>query len=113
MAINYNNRQFRVVSTSDSGEVPEAFVFTYRQEGDILTCSYAGGTIRAGHLLGLVDSDGHIAFRYHQVLASGELQTGECTSRPEVLPNGKLRLHESWRWTSGDGALGTSVLEEV
>jgi hypothetical protein len=50
---------------------------------------------------------------YHQINAQQEIRTGICTSRPEILPNGKIRLHESWQWTSGDKAKGYSVLEEI
>jgi len=39
--------------------------------------------------------------------------TGICTSTPEILPDGKIRLHEKWRWTSGDLSEGESVIEEV
>jgi hypothetical protein len=39
--------------------------------------------------------------------------TGTCISTPEILPDGRLRLHESWRWTSGDGSSGESAIEEV
>jgi len=39
--------------------------------------------------------------------------TGKCKSRPEILENGKIRLHERWQWTCGDMSKGTSVLEEI
>jgi hypothetical protein len=44
---------------------------------------------------------------------AGQLMTGICHSRCEVLADGRYRLHESWRWTSGDGSQGQSVVEEV
>ncbi|MCH5689438.1 hypothetical protein LWM68_37470 [Niabella sp. W65] len=43
----------------------------------------------------------------------GELMTGTCSSVPEILPDGKIRLHETWQWTSGDQSAGTSIIEEV
>jgi hypothetical protein len=39
--------------------------------------------------------------------------TGVCHSKPEILKNGKIRLHETWQWTSGDQSKGKSILEEV
>jgi hypothetical protein len=51
--------------------------------------------------------------RYHHINVEGEMMTGICKSRPETLPNGKIRLHEKWRWTSGDFSEGESVLEEI
>ena len=39
--------------------------------------------------------------------------TGECHSVPEILPDGRYRLREKWRWTCGDGSSGESVIEEL
>ncbi len=111
--INYNNRKFRTVQNSSNGATSAATVFEYSQVGNVLTASYSGGQIQHGHLLGLVGEDGEINMRYHQISIDGKLMTGQCTSIPEVLANGKIRLYESWKWTSGDFSAGESVLEEV
>ncbi|MCB0769983.1 MAG: n-acetylglutamate synthase [Flavobacteriales bacterium] len=111
--MNYHDRRFRPVSNSENGQVSSEMVFHYQQHGSILTCAYSGGAIRSGHLIGLVDEQGNIDMRYHQVDALGELRTGTCRSRPERTVDGKLRLMEEWQWTSGDGSAGSSVLEEV
>jgi hypothetical protein len=50
--------------------------------------------------------------RYHQVNDKDELMTGICKSIPEILENGKIRLHENWEWTSDDKSKGTSIIEE-
>jgi hypothetical protein len=75
--------------------------------------AYSGGKIIKGQLIGLVDQDGNIDMRYHQVNIFGELMTGVCKSTPEIMPNGKIRLHENWEWTSGDKSSGNSVIEEL
>lgn len=111
--MNYNNKKFKPVSTTENGAVSEATIFHYQQEGNILTSTYSGGEIRQGHLLATVAENGNIDMRYHQVNLAGELMTGVCTSVPELLPNGKIRLHETWQWTSGDQSKGTSVLDEI
>ncbi|MGH1339018.1 MAG: n-acetylglutamate synthase [Aureispira sp.] len=112
MNINYHNKKFRPVSNTPNSETSNQTIFHYQQEGNILTAEYAGGAIVKGHLIGLVDKDGNIDMRYHQVNAQGELMTGHCWSKPEVLANGKIRLHESWQWTSGDASKGESIIEE-
>lgn len=110
--IDYNNRVFRPVSNSDNGETSGETLFRYKQENGILTADYSGGKIIKGHLMGLVDEKGVISMRYHQVNLQGELMTGECLSTPEIMANGKIRLHETWQWTSGDRSRGESVIEE-
>lgn len=111
--INYHGKTFRPILNSENGETSAETVFHYQQHGNILTSQYSGGKIQQGHLIGLVDEDGKIEMRYHQVNSSNELMTGVCHSEPEILSNGKIRLHETWRWTSGDLSEGRSVLEEV
>lgn len=111
--MNYNNKKFRPVQNSENGETSEETIFEYKQTGNILTSEYEGGQIIKGHLIGLVDDHGHIDMRYHQVNTQGELMTGICHSKPELTETGKIRLYETWTWTSGDGSSGTSVLEEI
>jgi len=111
--MNYNNKIFKPLINSENGETSGDTFFHYQQEGNILTSEYKGGKIRKGHLIGLVDEKGNIDMRYHQVNQKGELMTGICRSTPEIMENGKIRLHEEWQWTSGDGSQGRSILEEV
>lgn len=111
--VNYHNKQFRIVNNDDNGETSIETIFLYQQEGNILTAEYSGGSIIKGHLIGLVDENGHIDMRYHQINDQGEIRTGKCISQPEFLENGKIRLHETWQWTSGDFSKGQSIIEEV
>ena len=111
--MNYHLKTFKAISNTTNGETSEDTLFEYRQEGEIVTANYSGGAIKKGHLIGIVDAKGHINMRYHQVNKNGELMTGICQSKPEVLANGKIRLHETWQWTSGDQSSGQSIIEEV
>ncbi len=111
--MDYNNKRFKVISNSENGELTDDTVFNYQQQNNVLTCTYKGSSIIHGHLLGLVAEDGTINMHYHQVNTLGEITTGICTSTPKLLADGRIQLHESWQWTSGDKSSGTSVLEEV
>jgi hypothetical protein len=111
--MDYNTKRFRPIETSANGETSNETIFEYKQNGNVLTATYSGGQIISGHLIGLVDVNGNIEMRYHQVNSNGELMTGLCISKPERLSNGKIRLHEEWQWTSGDKSKGTSILVEV
>jgi hypothetical protein len=111
--INYNNKRFSPVTNTENGDTDSETIFEYKQTGNVLNSDYSGGKIISGHLIGLVDEHGNIDMRYHHINVEGEMMTGICKSRPETLPNGKIRLHEKWRWTSGDFSEGESVLEEI
>ena len=110
----FEGRIFRSVSNSSSGDVDAETLFHYHQIGeDLVWATYEGGSVRFGTLVARVLADASLDMRYQHVNRSGELMTGVCRSRPEVLPDGRLRLHESWRWTCGDRSAGRSVVEEV
>ncbi|MEZ4965738.1 MAG: hypothetical protein R2791_10880 [Saprospiraceae bacterium] len=111
--INYHGKTFRPVSNTENGETSADTTFYYKQEGNVLTSEYSGGKIVTGHLIGLVDVQGNIDMRYHQLNDEGVLMTGICRSVPERLPDGRIRLHENWEWTSGDRSKGRSIIEEI
>lgn len=111
--MNYNGKTFRPVANTENGEVSSETIFHYHQTKNIVTAEYAGGSIVSGHLIALVDENGCLDMRYHQINDKGVLQTGICRSVPEHLLDGRIRLHESWQWTSGDHSGGTFVVEET
>lgn len=113
MPLSYDNRRFASISNSANGEVSVATVFEYRQDGDFVWATYRGGSIVFGTLIAKIDAQDCLDMRYQHLNTAGELMTGRCHSTPEVLPDGRLRLYEQWQWTSGDGSVGTSVIEEL
>ena len=113
MKINYDKRVFKPVSNSETGEVSAETRFYYRQEKTYVWAEYFGGEILRGSLVAKVAEDGSLEMRYQHLNKSGELMTGKCFSTPEILPGGKIRLHEKWQWTCGDLSSGESVVEEI
>ena len=109
----YGGRLFRPIEASDSSQTNTDTIFKYEQNDDLVTATYSGGNIQFGQIIGKVDANGILDMRYQHVDRNGELMTGYCKTTPEVLPNGKIRLHEKWRWTCGHRAKGKSVLEEI
>lgn len=113
MTINYNDRYFKSVSNSSSGDVDQETIFHYRQEGSNVWATYQGGKIQFGTLVAKIKACGSLDIRYNHLNLKGELMTGKCQSRPEILPDGRMQLHEKWAWTCGDLSEGESLIEEV
>ena len=111
--IDYNDKRFRSVTNSATGEVGGDTVFYYHQSDNIVTAEFSGGEIVSGHLIAVCHGGGQLDMRYYHVNSRGELMTGVCRSTPEMLDDGRIRLHETWQWTSGNMSAGTSVLEEI
>ncbi len=112
-AWSYHDKRFRSVSNTSSGEVSEETTFYYQQNGSVISARYEGGNIREGNLLGEVEPDGTIQMSYQHYNLNNEFRAGVCVSKPEILPDGKIRLHESWEWTSGISGSGQSIIEEI
>ena len=113
MKVDYNGKKFRSVSNAASGEVGSETIFHYHQADNIVWAEYSGGAIVRGQLVAICDENCVLDMRYQHVNTSGELMTGECCSTPEVLADGRIRLYEKWKWTSGDKSAGESVIEEI
>ncbi|MEO6406955.1 MAG: hypothetical protein ABIY51_03400 [Ferruginibacter sp.] len=111
--INYHNKIFKAKGISANAEVTEDTLFHYRQVGNIVMGTYQGSKIKVGQLIAITGENGNLDMRYQHVNKSDEIMTGTCTSVPEILENGKIRLHEKWQWTSGDLSTGSSIIEEV
>ena len=107
------DRVFRSVENSAGGDVDSDTVFQYRQEGNIVWATYAGGAVAFGTLTSLILGDGRLDMRYQQVSPTGPIKIGRCISTPETPPDGRLRRREAWRWTEGGEGEGRSCVEEV
>ncbi|MFG1999698.1 hypothetical protein ACGFNU_11175 [Spirillospora sp. NPDC048911] len=106
-----DGRRFRAVADVAGGEIVPETLFTYHESDGEIWAEYAGGAIRRGHLVGTRTGD-MLDFRYSQLNAEGETNNGHCASAISVLPDGRLRLDETWEWESKPGS-GVSAVEEV
>jgi hypothetical protein len=111
--ISYDNRIFKSISNSETGEVSGETIFQYHQKDDFVWAEYAGGEIVFGNLLAKVLDDDSLEMRYQHLNKKGELMTGKCVSEPEILADGRIRLYEKWQWTCGDFSSGESIVEEM
>lgn len=111
--VNYDRRTFVSIENTNNGEVTRGTVFHYRQQDRMVWADYSGGGILLGHLIGIVDDKGSLDMRYHHLNENGEVMTGVCISTPEVLENGRIRIHERWKWTCKDESEGHSIIEEI
>jgi hypothetical protein len=113
MTFSYEGRVFRSITNSAGGDVSGETTFHYRQSGSLVWATYAGGSVLFGTLLAQVDDGGSLDMRYQHLTIDGAFRSGRCHSRPELLPTGRLRLHEQWTWSDGAQGEGVSIVEEI
>jgi len=111
--IDFDDRNFASVANSESGDVGSGTTFHYHQQGDIVWATYQGGAVAKGTLIARVLKDGSLDMRYQHVTVDGAIKTGKCQSRPQILVDGRIRLHERWQWTEGGTEAGESIVEEI
>lgn len=100
-----------VTSTATNGIVNADTIFTFNQEGDVVSASYQGGPIRMGHLIGVV-SQGLLRFRFAQLGMDGSLHGGASECEIKLTGEGRLRLVEHFKWESQEGT-GINIFEEL
>jgi hypothetical protein len=113
LALNFDRRRFVMAQNSANGDCSVETSFHYRQNGNRVWATYDGGRVRLGSLVAIGDREGRLNIRYQHADDAGRLRAGRCTSKPEILSDGRLRLHEEWQWTTGDLSAGRSIIEEV
>ncbi|MCX3062352.1 hypothetical protein [Streptomyces beihaiensis] len=99
------------VADQEPGQVGTRTRFAYHEEDGRIWAEYEGGDVVRGRLVGTRAGD-RLDFRYVQLRSDGTTSSGHCVSTVSELPDGRLRLDETWRWESQEGS-GTSVVEEV
>lgn len=105
-----DGRTLAPVADQAPGQVGTGTRFAYHERDGVVWADYAGGDVARGHLVGTRAGD-RLDFRYVQLRTDGTTASGHCVSEVTALPDGRLRLTETWEWESGPGR-GTSVVEE-
>ena len=111
MEINYHNRKFRQISNTHGDD--SGVIFSYSQDGHIVTGTFEGGYILHGNLIGVMDEMGSLDIRYQYVDVNYNIVTGICHTTPTILADGQLRLYERWQQTSGNMDKGHSIEDEI
>ena len=125
--INYEGKRFRAVTDDPGSDAPPAAaggsptvgpgvsscLATYHQDGDLVWAEFAGGEVRRGSLAGTCDPEGTLDFAYCMVLRDGGVISGRSVNTPQVLADGRIRLHERWERYGPHSARGISYMEEV
>jgi len=106
-----DGRFFSPAAKGAEAEASPETTFEYHERDGLIWARYQGGAVRLGFLVGTREGD-RLDFRYAQVNESGETASGHCATVVSTLPDGRVRLDETWEWESKPGS-GTNVTEEV
>ncbi|MDT0614517.1 hypothetical protein [Streptomyces lancefieldiae] len=99
------------VADQAPGQVGTRTRFVYHEQDGAVWAEYEGGDVVRGRLVGTREGD-RLDFRYVQLKTDGSTSSGHCVSAVVELPDGRVRLEETWEWESQRGS-GTSVVEQL
>lgn len=105
-----DGRVMHVSSTAANGVVDTTTRMWFRQRGDRVWATYAGGRVRRGALIGRRDGD-RLCIRYAQTEAGGDVHGGRSCCDLLQLLDGRVRIIEHFQWSTRSGD-GVNVFDE-
>ena len=108
----FNNKRFALLQNSENGQVNTDTIFEYKQDGNLVTADYFGGTIRYGKII--ADLQGDKLIMLYQCMTTGnELRAGKAIAEISVTEIGKIKLDLAWEWLTNGNDKGTSEYIEM
>ncbi len=108
----FNNRKFALVQNSDNGQVNHETIFEYRQDGNLVTADYFGGTIRYGKIIAELQGD-KLNMLYQCLTVENQLKAGRAVAQISLTSEGKMKLSLDWEWLTNGSEKGKSEYLEI
>jgi hypothetical protein len=102
----------RTAQSAQSGVVDASTTLRFEQAGEFFSARYGGGAIIDGYLIGKLEPEGRLVFRYVQVDRSGNIDAGVSNGFLLRLADGRLSLTEDFQWITRPGG-GRNVFEQI
>jgi hypothetical protein len=109
---NFDNKRFALNQNSDSGQVNPETVFEYKQNGNLVTADYYGGTIKYGKIIAVLKDD-ELNMLYQCLTTDNQLKAGKAIAKISLSENGKIKLNLNWEWLTNRNEKGNSEYVEI
>ena len=104
---NFNNKTFSLIENSKNGKVNYETIFKYKQEGNIVTADYFGGTIKYGKIIANLNNN-TLDMLYQCITTENELKAGKATAKISLTTDNKIKLKLNWEWLGNKNESGIS-----
>ena len=108
----FNNKRFALIQNSDNGQVDTETIFNYKQEDNLVTADYFGGTIKYGKIIAELKSD-ELNMLYQCLTTDYQLKAGKAIAQISLTENGKIKLSLNWQWLTNGNDKGKSEYIEI
>lgn len=110
--INFNKKKFVLLENSKTGKVNSETIFEYKQDGNVVTADYYGGTIKYGKIIAHKEGK-ELNMLYQCLTIDNELKAGKAIAAIVVTENNKVKLKLNWVWLTDDRTNGKSEYIEL
>lgn len=109
---NFNNKRFALIQNSENGQVNTETIFNYKQEDNLVTADYFGGTIKYGKIIAELKGN-QLNMLYQCLTVNNELKAGRALAQIVLKENGKIKLSLDWEWLTNGNEKGKSEYMEI
>src|SRR5215203_6648854 len=95
--IYFNNKKFVLIQNSDNGQVNSDTVFEYKQDGNLVTADYYGGSIKYGKIVAKLSGE-QLEMLYQCLTTDNQLKAGKAIAQITLTENNKIKLSLEWEW---------------
>ena len=87
---NFNNKIFSLLENSENGKVNSETIFKYKQEGNLVTADYYGGSIKYGKIIAHL-SNKTLDMLYQCITTENELKAGKAIAKISLTNHNKVK----------------------
>ena len=109
---NFNNKRFALIQNSDNGQVNTETIFNYKQDDNLVTADYFGGTIKYRKIIAELKGD-ELNMLYQCLTTDNQLKAGKALAQITLTENDKIKLSLDWEWLTNGNDKGKSEYIEI
>lgn len=110
--IDFNNKTFSLIDNSENGKVNSETIFKYKQDGNLVTADYSGGSIIYGKIIAKLHEN-QLTMLYQCLTQDNELKAGKAVAEIRFTDENKINLKLNWEWLGDKNEKGVSEYMEV
>jgi len=109
---NFDNKRFALIKNSESGQVNSETIFKYKQNDNLVTADYYGGTIIYGKIIAYLKDD-DLNMLYQCLTTDNQLKAGKASAKITLTDAGIMKLSLYWEWLTNENEKGISEYLEI
>ena len=109
---NFVNKRLTLTQNFESGQVNSETVFEYKQQDNLVTADYFGGTIKYGKIIADLKED-ELNMLYQCLTTDNQLKAGKAIAKISMTDKGKIKLRLNWEWLTNGNEKGVSEYIEI